>query len=136
MSNSDSVAKKFHLCISNFFCNAVSCMNCALIYAVINHAIIYLHFLTNCSSTQAPIITINLCKLCKLINVMGIKRHDEQNNKKSIPFTQHYHKGPSKNYVTERGGEGSTILLHIVTLMLRVRGGYFTKLLRNGICKI
>ena len=31
-------------------------------------------------------------------------------------------KGPSKNYVMARGGRGSTILLHIVTLILRGGG--------------
>ena len=35
-------------------------------------------------------------------------------------------KGPSKNYVTARGGRGSTILLHIVTYILG-GGGYFMK---------
>ena len=30
--------------------------------------------------------------------------------------------GPSKNYVTAKGGRGSTTLLHIVTYFLRGRG--------------
>ena len=35
----------------------------------------------------------------------------------------HFNKEPSKNYVTARGGEGSTILLHIVTYIWGGRGG-------------
>ena len=33
-------------------------------------------------------------------------------------------KGPSKVYVTARGGRGSTILLHVVTYILRGRGSF------------
>ena len=48
-----------------------------------------------------------------------------------IPTFQTKTKGPSKNYVTARGGKGSTILLHIVGCILMWRG-YFMKQLRNS----
>ena len=38
---------------------------------------------------------------------------------------QYKYKGPSKNYVTPRGGRGSTILLHIVTYIMRGGGVFY-----------
>ena len=42
------------------------------------------------------------------------------------------HKGPSKNYVTARGGEGVDDFVTYRYVNFEGEGGYFMKLLRNG----
>ena len=62
---------------------------------------------------------------------LSMKRKTTKANNINPTSYMFRYKKPPKNYVTARGGRGSTILLHIVTLILRGRG-YFMKLLRNG----
>ena len=45
-------------------------------------------------------------------------------------------KGPSKNYVTARGGEGVDDFVTYRYVYFEGEGGYFMKLLRNGKWKI